>query len=79
MGKNHKILWYGLRVNNRKIGYAYKSFQRCKLLLVSCYIIIKAHKLKDTIAYFNKNYVHGKFPNEIGRAIAILYGCNEVA
>ena len=32
-------------------------------------IAFKKHK--DTIAYFNKNYVHqGKFPNEIGRAIA---------
>lgn len=41
------------------------------LTAVLCLEPIAFKKHKDTIAYFNKNYVHeGKFPNEIGRAIA---------
>lgn len=32
--------------------------------------LIAFKKHKDTLAYFNKNYVHGgKFPSEIGRAV----------
>lgn len=41
------------------------------LTAVLCLEPIAFKKHKDTIAYFNKNYVHtGKFPREIGRAIA---------
>lgn len=41
------------------------------LTAVLCLEPIAFKKHKDTIAYFNKNYVHGgRFPNEIGRAIA---------
>lgn len=41
------------------------------LTAVLCLEPIAFKRHKDTIAYFNKNYVHaGKFPNEIGRNIA---------
>lgn len=38
---------------------------------VLCMESIAFKKHKDTIGYFNKNYVHaGKFPSEVGRDIA---------
>lgn len=38
---------------------------------VLCLEPIAFKKHKDTLAYFNKNYVHtGKFPGEIGRKVA---------
>lgn len=38
---------------------------------VLCLELIAFKKHKDTLAYFNKNYVHsGKFPGEIGRKVA---------
>lgn len=38
---------------------------------VLCLEPIAFKKHKDTLAYFNKNYVHtGKFPGEIGREVA---------
>lgn len=41
------------------------------LTAVLCLEPIAFKKHKDTIGYFNKNYVHtGKFPREIGKAIA---------
>lgn len=41
------------------------------LTAVLCLESISFKKHKDTIAYFNKNYVHtGKFPSEMGRKIA---------
>lgn len=41
------------------------------LTAVLCLEPIAFKKHKDTIAYFNKNYVHvGKFPGEVGRSIA---------
>lgn len=40
------------------------------LTAVLCLDSIAFKKHKDTLAYFNKNYVHGgKFPSEIGRAV----------
>ncbi|MCM1425078.1 MAG: HEPN domain-containing protein [Eubacterium sp.] len=41
------------------------------LTAVLCLEPIAFKKHKDTIGYFNKNYVHaGMFPNEIGRSIS---------
>lgn len=41
------------------------------LTAVQCLEPIAFKKHKDTIAYFNKNYVHtGKFPGEVGRKVA---------
>lgn len=41
------------------------------LTAVLCLEPIAFKKHKDTIAYFNKNYVHtGKFPGEVGRKVA---------
>lgn len=41
------------------------------LTAVMCLEPIAFKKHKDTIAYFNKNYVHtGVFPSEVGRNIA---------
>lgn len=52
--------------NNRAYYSIYYS-----LTAVLCLEPIAFKKHKDTIAYFNKSYVHTeKFPREIGRAIA---------
>lgn len=52
--------------NNRAYYSIYYS-----LTAVLCLEPVAFKKHKDTIAYFNKNYVHmEKFPREIGRAIA---------
>lgn len=51
--------------NNRAYYSIYYS-----LTAVLCLEPIAFKKHKDTLAYFNKNYVHGgKFPPEIGRAV----------
>ncbi|MCM1385706.1 MAG: HEPN domain-containing protein [Bacillus sp. (in: Bacteria)] len=52
--------------NNRAYYSIYYS-----LTAVLCLEPIAFKKHKDTIGYFNKNYVHaGMFPNEIGRSIS---------
>lgn len=51
--------------NNRAYYSIYYS-----LTAVLCMEPVAFKKHKDTLAYFNKNYVHGgKFPSEIGRAV----------
>lgn len=51
--------------NNRAYYSIYYS-----LTAVLCLEPVAFKKHKDTLAYFNKNYVHGgKFPPEIGRAV----------
>lgn len=51
--------------NNREYYSIYYS-----LTAVLCLEPVAFKKHKDTLAYFNKNYVHGgKFPPEIGRAV----------
>lgn len=67
--ENARLLFQNTRLkaaNNR----AYYSIYYA-LTAVLCLEPVAFKKHKDTIAYFNKNYVHTeKFPKEIGRNIA---------
>jgi len=56
-----------LKASNNRAYYAIYY----ALTAVLCLESMAFKKHKDTIAYFNKNYVHGgKFPGDIGRKIA---------
>lgn len=47
---------------------------------VLCLEPVAFKRQKDTLAYFNKHYVHtGKFPNEIGRKIAKAFKIRHVS
>lgn len=67
--ENVRLLFQNERLkaaNNRAYYSIYYS-----LTAVLCLEPVAFKKHKDTIAYFNKNYVHTeKFPKEIGRNIA---------
>lgn len=66
--ENANLLYENERLkaaNNRAYYSIYYS-----LTAVLCLEPVAFKKHKDTLAYFNKNYVHGgKFPPEIGRAV----------
>lgn len=67
--ENARLLFQNARLKAANNRAYYSIYYALTAVLCLEPVVFKKHK--DTIAYFNKNYVHTeKFPKEIGRNIA---------